>query len=83
MGLHPADRIDALGCIVRPATTLVNYVNRMKIAQYVRRLGLPLTVIFPRAAQPIITDVAPCHRRFETHALHENLSVFHSVGSDK
>lgn len=38
------------GCIMRPAATFVNYFHTIKITQF-RWFGIPLTVIFPRAAR--------------------------------
>jgi len=34
------------GCIMQPAVTFVNYVYTIKILQYFRHMGIPLTAIF-------------------------------------
>jgi len=60
--------------IVRPTTTFVNYVSTIKVTQSFRCSGVPLAVIFPRAA----SEPAPnngcrfCHKILDTHVLKQS-----------
>lgn len=53
------------GCIMRHAATFAHYVYAINISQEFKWLGIPLAVIFPRAAREpaALTGVVLCRKK--------------------